>query len=107
MNEHAALVEWYHQRENWWTWRKTCPSVTLSTTNSTWSGHGLSCQKKGKHKQTTYNINIYMFTDKHCFSLHSAKKVYMHPTFYVYAQKMLQTEGMSMCKKVAVIFCNT
>jgi hypothetical protein len=31
-----ATVEWYIDGENRRTWRKTCPSATLTTTNSTW-----------------------------------------------------------------------
>ena len=36
-NKYGALMEWCWQGKNQRTWRKTCPTATLSTTNPTWT----------------------------------------------------------------------
>ena len=69
----GAPVEWNRQGKNRSTRRKTCPSVTLSTTNPTWTNPGSNPSLRGEREICFYSyILIYLFVRASLYTtLHS------------------------------------
>ena len=51
MDECGVVVEWWHRKDRRIE-RKPCPSVTLSTTNLTWTARGVNPELRGKRPAT-------------------------------------------------------
>jgi hypothetical protein len=65
-----ALVEWNWQGKNRSTWGKTCPSATLSNTNTTWTDPGSNPCLRGERPATnrlSHSTAIYMRVLSHAY----------------------------------------
>jgi hypothetical protein len=68
MNEYGVLMEWRRQG-NWSTLRKTCPSVTVSTLNLTWSGLG----DRPVYKELLFQLLTWYDSETQAFRLSSRR----------------------------------
>jgi hypothetical protein len=88
--EWKAMTEWYWHEKNRRTWRKTCPSATLSATNPTWIHPCVnpSCHSDRpatnhlRHSKASYNTlnRMVLVPFRQTGSIHSQSHVADMPT---------------------------